>query len=74
MPCSVLFWAQTSLIDAENVVPNCSKLYSDAVSLCLRLGEKDAAINIITEMEDVGVPAPEDILTDVLRESQEEGS
>lgn len=51
-----------------------SKLYSDAVSLCLRLGEKDAAINIITEMEDVGVPAPEDILTDVLRESQEEGS
>ncbi len=55
-------------------MPNCSKLYSDAVSLCLRLGEKDAAINIITEMEDVGVPAPEDILTDVLRESQGEGS
>lgn len=49
---------------------SCSKLYAEAVRLCLSLGEKDAAINIISDMEEVGVPAPADLLTDVLQETQ----
>lgn len=48
----------------------CSKLYAEAVRLCLSLGEKDAAMNIISDMEEMGVAAPEDLLTDVLRETQ----
>ncbi|XP_024378551.1 uncharacterized protein [Physcomitrium patens] len=47
-----------------------SKLYAEAVRLCLSLGEKDAAINIISDMEDMGVAAPPDLLTDVLEETQ----
>lgn len=47
-----------------------SKLYTEAVRLCLSLGEKDAAINIISNMEEMGVAAPEDLLTDVLEETQ----
>ncbi|KAG0565121.1 hypothetical protein KC19_8G166500 [Ceratodon purpureus] len=47
-----------------------SKLYTEAVRLCLSLGEKDAAINIISDMEEMGVAAPEDLLTDVLEETQ----
>lgn len=38
--------------------------------LCLSLGEKDAAINIISDMEEMGVAAPEDLLTDILQETQ----
>ena len=38
--------------------------------LCLSLGEKDAAVNIISDMEEMGVAAPEDLLTDVLQETQ----
>lgn len=38
--------------------------------LCLSLGEKNAAINIISDMEEMGVAAPEDLLTDVLHENQ----
>lgn len=48
----------------------CSKLYAEPVRLCLSLGEKDAAINIISDMEDMGVAAPPDLLTDVLEETQ----
>jgi hypothetical protein len=48
----------------------CSKLYTEAVRLCLSLGERDAAINIISNMEEMGVAAPEDLLIDVLEETQ----
>lgn len=37
--------------------------------MCLSLGEKDAAINIITDMEEVGVAPPQELLTDILKES-----
>lgn len=47
-----------------------SKLYAEAVRLCLSLGEKDVAIHIISDMEEMGVAAPEDLLTDVLQETQ----
>lgn len=49
-----------------------SKLYSSATSLCLSLGEKDAAINIIAGMDEVGVSAPEELVTDVLRLTNKE--
>lgn len=51
---------------------NRSKLYTEAVTLCLSLGEKDAAINIITDMEEVGVTAPQELLTDILKESDKQ--
>lgn len=54
----------------NSVFGMCSKLYAEAVRLCLSLGEKDVAIHIISDMEEMGVAAPEDLLTDVLQETQ----
>ncbi|KAL2642218.1 hypothetical protein R1flu_009805 [Riccia fluitans] len=49
-----------------------SKLYNEAVQLCITLGEKDAAIAIITNMEEVGVEAPSDLINTVLLGSSQE--
>ena len=60
-------WARDS---ETGILDCCSKLYTEALRLCLSLGEKDTAINIISDMEEMGVAAPEDLLTDVLEETQ----
>ncbi|KAG6555175.1 hypothetical protein Mapa_003214 [Marchantia paleacea] len=49
-----------------------SKLYNEAVQLCITLGEKDAAIAIITDMEEVGISAPSELINTVLLESSSE--
>ncbi|KAL3695612.1 hypothetical protein R1sor_009688 [Riccia sorocarpa] len=49
-----------------------SKLYNEAVQLCITLGEKDAAIAIITNMEEAGVEAPSDLINTVLLRSSSE--
>ncbi|KAJ7548833.1 hypothetical protein O6H91_07G029100 [Diphasiastrum complanatum] len=46
-----------------------SNLYSEAVTLCMSAGEKDAAIAIIADMEEAGKAASNDLLNQVLIES-----
>lgn len=44
----------------------CSNLYEEAVTLCLSLGERDAAVAIVADMEDAGITAPADLLGRIL--------
>ncbi|CAM6089761.1 unnamed protein product [Calypogeia fissa] len=48
-----------------------SKLYNDIVKLFIHVGEKDAAIAVMADMEEVGISAPGDLINTVLVESVE---
>eukprot|EP00249_Psilotum_nudum_P023175 c28772_g1_i1 orf=120-3080(+) len=45
-----------------------SALYDEVVTCCMRLYEKDAAIAIVTDMEDAGISVPDEILDRILQD------
>lgn len=46
-------------------------LYDEVVTLCMNLDEREAAIAIVTDMEDSGINVPDDILDKILPEESE---
>eukprot|EP00250_Pteridium_aquilinum_P011356 c20008_g1_i1 orf=833-3826(-) len=45
-----------------------SPLYDEVVTLCMNLDEREAAIAIVTDMEDTGINVPDEILDKILPE------
>lgn len=48
----------------------CSPLYDEVITLCLDLGEQDAAIAIVADMETTGIKVPDETLDQVLAAKQ----
>ena len=48
----------------------CSPLYDEIISLCLDLGELDAAVAIVADMETTGIPVPDQTLDRVISARQ----
>jgi len=46
----------------------CSPLYDEVITLCVDLGERDAAIAIVADLEAAGINVPDETLDNVLRE------
>lgn len=49
---------------------NCSPLYNEIISLCVDLGELDAAIAIVADMETTGIAVPDQTLDRVITARQ----
>lgn len=49
---------------------NCSPLYDEIISLCLDLGELDAAVAIVADMETTGIAVPDQTLDRVITARQ----
>ena len=48
----------------------CSPLYDEIISLCLDLGELDAAIAIVADLETTGITVPDETLDRVIAARQ----
>lgn len=48
----------------------CSPLYDEVIGLCLDLGELDAAIAIVADMETSGITVPDETLDMVIQARQ----
>lgn len=48
----------------------CSPLYDEVILLCLDLGELDAAIAIVADMETAGIQVPDETLDKILSARQ----
>lgn len=48
----------------------CSPLYDEVISLCLELGELDAAIAIVADLETTGITVPDETLDKVIAAKQ----
>ena len=48
----------------------CSPLYDEVISLCLDLGELDAAIAIVADLETTGIAVPDQTLDRVISARQ----
>lgn len=48
----------------------CSPLYDEVITLCLDLGELDAAIAIIADLETSGITVPDEKLDQVIQARQ----
>ena len=48
----------------------CSPLYDEIISLCLDLGELDAAIAIVADLETTGITVPDETLDRVIATRQ----
>lgn len=57
-------------IDTVCVLPSYSPLYDKIISLCLDLGELDAAVAIVAEMETAGITVPDQTLDRVISARQ----
>lgn len=52
------------------IFSNCSPLYDEIISLCLDLGELDAAVAIVADMETTGIAVPDQTLDRVITSRQ----